>query len=201
MVTPKSGFWVGSWKSGIETIICAVLAASIIQICRTPDEVPPPPDKTVLVEKPMIPMALNHAMIEPTPQKITIPEEMANNYLRSTLKPKSTGLIDNELKFLRALVRFREGACQFTTEQSVYDFPLYARVAYRLTIADNKVNAICIAGSLGRLPVHPFLMKYADLAFQNLWDALEREHKLLDQMFSIEMHEGSIVLVTKPKRL
>jgi hypothetical protein len=201
MVNPVRGFWAGSWKSAIQTFSYALLVAAIIHICRTPDEVPAPPPKGEMVEKPMIPLRLNQAMMEATPQKITIPEEMANTYLRSTLKPKTTGLVDDELKFLRVFVQFKkEGACQITSEQSIFDFSLFARVSYRLKIADNKLNAICVGGSLGRLPIHPLIMSYGDLAFQSIWDGLSREHKLIDQMQSVEVTDKEIVLQTKSRQ-
>lgn len=201
IVNPRSGFWANGWSSAFQTFLSAVVAASLVQICRPPDNVPPMPKKGEIIERPMIPMLLNRAMTEPTPQRITIQEGIANNYLLASLKPVSTGVIDNELKFQRVFVGFKPGACQITTEQSLFDFSIFARVVYRLQIANNKVNAVCIGGSLGRMPVHPLIMQYADYVFQNVWTALDREHKLIDQMSAIELKEKEIVLETKPGRM
>jgi len=200
LVTPKSGFWVGSWKSALCTVGWALFTACVIQICRTPDDILPMPHKGEMTEKPLIPMAINHAMLESTSQEVRIQEQTANDYLRESLKPKSTGLIDNELKFLRLMVQFKKGVCQFTSEQSVFDHPLYARVSYRLQMVDNKVRTVCVAGSLGRLPIHPVLMNYADFAFQPLWDSLDHERKQIDQMQGIDIHDQEIVFITKPRR-
>lgn len=200
MVKPKRGFWVGAWKTALECVASAVLVAAGIQICRTPDEVPPPPPKGEMVEKPMISLRLNQAMMEPTIQEVRIGEAMANDYLRATLKPQKASFYD-EFKFLRLLVRFKEGACQFTSVQSAWDFPFYFRASYRLQIVDNKVVAICDSGSLGRLPVHPLIMRYADLVLQPLcWDRLSSECKLIDQLQAIRVLEKEIDLVTKPRR-
>ena len=202
LVNVKRGFWSGSWKSALHSVGWALFFACLIQMARTPDDVVPPPPKGTMIEKPMIPMALNHAMLETTSQEVRIQEETANNYLRSVLKPKATGVYDNELKFLRLIVQFtKTGICQFTSEQSIFDHPLYARVDYRLQIMDNKVRAICIAGSLGRLPVHPVIMQYLDFAFQPLWDSLDHEHKQIDQMQAIEVRDQEVVFVTKPHRI
>ena len=197
-VTPQTGFFARGWQSALETLAWSILAAVLVQVCRTPDGVPVVRDD--LVEKPMIPMLMNRAMLESTSTRLSISEEIANNYLGSTIKPAETGLYDKELKFLRAFVHFKKGTCEFATEQSIFDYPLYVSAIYKLQIADNKVNAICVGGSLGRMPVHPLIMQYGGVLFQTLWDVLSREHNLIDKMQLIELNEREIVLETKPAR-
>jgi hypothetical protein len=53
-------------------------------------------------------------------------------------------------------------------------------------------------GKIGRLPVHPFLMKYADVVFGDLWAALDRERKAVAKMNGIEFHPQAVVLIPKP---
>jgi len=201
LVSPKRGFWSGSWKSALHSFGWALVVAGLIQMCRPPVDVIPAPPKGTMVEKPLIPMALNHAMLESTSQEVKIQEETANNYLRSSLKPKTINLLGLDVKFQRLMVQFlKTGICQFTSEQGVGDFPLYARVSYRLQMMDNKVRAVCVSGYLGHLPVHPVIMDYLDFAFQPLWDALDHERKQIDQMQAIQVHDQEIVFITKPHR-
>jgi hypothetical protein len=200
VVNPKSGFWAGSWKSALQSIGSALVVATLVQICRPPDNVPPLPKKGEIIEKPMIPMLLSRAMAEPTPQRIAIQEGIANSYLLASIKSAQSGLIGDELKFLRIYAEFRPGVCSIICQHSmsIVDFSFFTRVSYRLQVADKKVNAVCVGGSLGRMPIHPLIMQYADLAFESTWKALDHEHKQLDQMQAIELKDKEIVLETKP---
>jgi hypothetical protein len=66
-----------------------------------------------------------------------------------------------------------------------------------VTLQDGTLTASNNGGSIGRLPIHPALMKYGDLIFSDLWTALEREKKSVSKMGAIEFHPQTVVLTPK----
>jgi hypothetical protein len=82
-------------------------------------------------------------------------------------------------------------------QQSLWGYPIYSGVAYKLQIRGGRLVATPIAGHFGRLQVHPQIMTYASAAFQQLWGALIREKEQLDKMQSVRIDKGSITFVSK----
>jgi hypothetical protein len=114
------------------------------------------------------------------------------------------------VKFDRAFVNLSEGVCRVTAQQSVYGVPFYFGSSYRLQIKDGKLQAENVGGNIGRLRIHPYLMQTGELAFQNLWQSLRRERKMMDDLQSVEIHaanpamgisSNSIIMVTKADNL
>jgi len=62
-----------------------------------------------------------------------------------------------------------------------------------------KISAVNIGDWIGRLPIHPALMKYADVISADVWSALDRERRLLSKMGSVTVHDGSVT-ITSPTR-
>jgi len=60
------------------------------------------------------------------------------------------------------------------------------------------VQAVILGGSFGRLYIPPAAMTYLDVIFQQLWEALSRERKLLEQFQTIEIQKDRIDLISKP---
>lgn len=197
LTTPTRGFFGGWAKTLVNTLLWSVLAACAIQAARLPDGVPPLPKMGTLEETPPIAMQLEEANALPRPQQINIPEAVANSYLRRSVKGHAQGPLSKWITFERAFVNFSETGCRISTEQTAWGYPLYAGALYHLAIRDGKLAATNAGGNLGRLPVHPMLMRFSDLIFKKLWDALPRERKLLDGMREVEVKNGSIAIITK----
>jgi len=197
-VTPTRGFFAGFGKTFIIVILWAVLIAATIQIARPPDGIPAPLKADALIDVRAISMDLEDAEQSTVPKKVTMTDAEINGFLQNSLKAKSTGLIGDELKFLRAYVTLDEGVIRITTVQSIFDYPLYGSSYYMLAIKDKKLVATNVGGNFGRLMIHPRIMMYIDFAFQKLWVALSREKKLLDQFQSIEVHKGHVDVISKP---
>jgi hypothetical protein len=197
-VMPSRGFYAGFGKTFIATIFWAALIAASIQIARPPDDVPKKVAADALLDVRPVAMDLEQADEAAAPQKIILTEAEINGFLQNSLKSKPSDLIGDSVKFERAFVNLDEGMIRITNEQSIFDYPIYACVYYNLTIKDKKLVATCQGGHLGRLMIHPKIMMYSDLLFQQLWGALNRENKLLNQFQSIEVHKGHIDIVSKP---
>jgi hypothetical protein len=170
---------------------CAL--AALVQMLLPPD-VPPrvksadfPPQINLELEN----ASMNHSV---TPLRYT--EAQVNAYLGNALKSKQTAL-SKLLQFERAIVNFDEGVCRITAERSLYGYSIFTATSSKVTLQDGKVVASNNGGSIGRLPIHPALMKYGDLIFSDLWTALEREKKSISKMGAIEFHPQAVVLSPK----
>ena len=170
---------------------CAL--AALVQMFLPPD-VPPrvksadfPPQINLELEN----ASMNHSV---TPLRYT--EAQVNAYLGNALKSKQTAL-SKLLQFERAIVNFDEGVCRITAERSLYGYSIFTATSSKVTLQDGKVVASNNGGSIGRLPIHPALMKYGDLVFSDLWTALEREKKSISKMGAIEFHPQAVVLSPK----
>jgi hypothetical protein len=137
--------------------------------------------------------AMNHGA---APMQYT--ETQVNAYLGSALKSKQAAL-SKWLQFERGFVNFDENLCRITAERSLFGFSLFTTTSSRVSLQNGTLSASNIGGSIGRLPIHPLLMKYAEpLFFSDLWTALDRERKAVAKMNAIEFHPQAVVLTPKP---
>jgi hypothetical protein len=177
-----------------KVILGALATAAIIQMILPPD-VPPrpktgdfPPQITLDMEN----AALNHGA---PPLQYT--EAQVNAYLISALKSKQAALNNAVLQFERAFVKFDENVCAITAERSLFGFSLFTTTSSKVSLQNGTLTAANNGGSIGRMPIHPMLMKYADLLFSDLWAALDRERKAVSKMGGIEFHPQAVVLTPK----
>jgi len=199
MTNPYNGVFVG-WKHSLpNTLACAVLVAALIQAVRPPEGVPPARKKGELVEAPQLIMILEDASSTHTMQRLAIDEKGINDYLNNSVKAKKIDLpfFGDAAKFDRVFVNTEEGVCRVVEQQSLEDYPLYLASSYRIEIKGGKLVATNVGGSIGRMPIHPRLMQAVELAFQDLWEGLKRERRILDKMQAVEVHKGKIIVVTK----
>lgn len=174
-------------------ILGAFAAAAVIQMVLPPD-VPPraksgefPPQINLDLEN----AALNHATAS-----LRYTEAQVNAYLGSALKSKQAAL-SKLLQFERAIVNFDENICKVTAERSLFGFSFFTGTSSKVTLENGTLKASNNGGSIGRLPVHPFIMKYSDPIFSDLWAALDRERKSVAKMGAIEIHPQAVVLTPK----
>jgi hypothetical protein len=72
---------------------------------------------------------------------------------------------------------------------------VFSGSAYRVAIADGKITATNLGGYIGRMPIHPALMKYADVLFGKAWECLARERNSIARLAGIEFHPQSVTLI------
>lgn len=195
LMRPGSGAVRKLFRSLLFLVIWSVIAASLIQMARTPDGVPP--EKQGLADAPQLRLVLEDVTASPIPRRLGLSAEVINGYLHNTIK-SAASTVSAEMKFVRCFVNLEPGVCHVTTEQSVFGWPIFTGSAYALEIRDGKLRATNAGGNMGRLPVHPKIMAYADIAFQKVWDALKQERRLLTKMQSIEVNQDQIILVSNP---
>jgi hypothetical protein len=175
-------------------ILGALATAALIQMILPPD-VPGRPKTGDF--PPQINLDLENAVLNHNATPLQYTETQVNAYLGSALKSKQAAL-SKVLQFERAFVKFDENVCRVTAERSLFGFSVFTTTSSKVTLQNGTLNAINNGGYIGRLPVHPVLMKYADPLFADLWTALDRERKSVSKMAAIEFRPQAVVLTPKP---
>jgi hypothetical protein len=175
-------------------ILGALVAAAIVQMILPPDM--PAPPKTGEFP-PQINLDLENAAMNHGQAPLQYTEAQVNAYLGNALKSKKAAL-SSLMQFERGVVAFDETVCRITAERSLFGFSFFTTTSTKVTLQDGKLIASNNGGSIGRLPIHPLLMKLADPLFGDLWAALDRERKSVAKMNSIEFHPQAVVLTPKP---
>jgi hypothetical protein len=176
-----------------KVVLGAFATAAIVQMLLPPDA--PPRPKTGDFP-PQINLDIENAAMNHSAAPLQYTDAQVNAYLASALRSKQAAL-SNMLQFERAFVNFDENVCHITAERSLFGFSLFTSTSARVTLQNGALAATNNGGSIGRLPVHPLLMKYAGPLFDDLWGALDRERKAVTKMNAIEFHPQAVVLIPK----
>jgi hypothetical protein len=175
--------------------LTAALVAAVVEIALPPEL--PAPTKSVPQQ---IDLDLENAASHQKAGPLEYSQDQINAYLTYRLTSKKKALNNPVLTFVRATASFQEGACTIGVERSLFGYySLFSRASYRLDAGAGKIAATNNGGWIGRLPVHPVIMQFADIIFVDLWSALDRERKLIGKMGAISFHDGS-VSITPPTR-
>lgn len=174
--------------------LAAVAAAALVQISLPPDV--PAPTKAI---PPQMDLELESAASFQKGGPIEFSQDQVNAYLTYRLTSKKKALNKPLLDFVRATAVFRDGACTIGMERALFGYSIFTQSSYRVENSGGKMTATNVGGWLGRLPVHPAIMKYGDIIFADLWFALDREHKLVAKMAGVNFHDGGVT-ITPPTR-
>lgn len=174
-------------------LLIALAAAAILVMLLAPD-VPPPVKSEGF--PPQINLNLETLTESRQPQTMQFSEESVNVYLASALKRKKEKLNHPLIDFERAVVAFSEGNCRVTLERSIFGYSVFTSGDYAVQIEGGKVKASPKGGAVGRMPIDPNFMPYADFLFSDVVAAMDREHKLLNKVGSIQLHEKEIVFTS-----
>jgi hypothetical protein len=169
--------------------LAAAVTAALLEIALPPDL--PPPTKAIA---PQMDLELESAATFHVTGPFEFPQEQVNAYLTSRLKTKKKIMDEPLLDFVRATAVFHAGTCTIGVERSLFGYSLFTQSSYRVESAGGKMTATNVGGWLGRLPVHPAIMKYGDIIFADLWFALDREHKLVAKMAGVSFHDGGVTI-------
>ncbi|HST29265.1 MAG TPA: hypothetical protein VLK27_00315 [Chthoniobacterales bacterium] len=130
------------------------------------------------------------------PAVLNFSQQDVNAYLIYRLAGKKKALNKPLLDWERAAVVFKEGECVVGWERSIFGYSIYSQTSFQVNLNGGKIAAITTGGWIGRLPVHPALMPYADVIFADLWSALDRERRLVSKMTAVEFHDGSVTITS-----
>ena len=192
MTNPRSGWFFREIKTLFKIAFFSALLAAVLLVIQKPSDLPD-------LKKTDTPRLVSSDMMEalgaPRPTPVSFSDDDINHYLQQSLKPKDTMVPG--VQVVRAYVACVPGVLRIYAEHAVVGLPLFSRIDYRLEVKGGKFIPTIVGGAFGKLAVDPQLMQYADYYFGTLWDSLQREHKQMDKMLSINVREGRIDLVTK----
>ena len=130
------------------------------------------------------------------PQTMQFSEEDVNAYLGNVMKHKKEKLKHPLLDFERAILGFSEGNCRMTMERSIFGYSIFTSGDYDVQVQGGKVKTSPKSGAIGRMPIDPNVMPYAGFLFSDVVAAMDREHKLLNKVGSIQMHDKEIAVTS-----
>ncbi len=174
-------------------VLGACALAVLIEMLRPPIGLPERPKSLELQQ---ISLDLENATTSRGAAPLQYSTDQVNAYLANVTKTKRVAL-SKFLQFERALVNFDEGVCGMTAERSLLGFSIFHSISYNVALQNGTLTAANNGGSVGRMPIHPMIMKYGDILFTDLWAVLDREKKLVAKMGTLEFHPKMVVLTPK----
>ena len=174
--------------------LAAAVVAALVEIALPPEL--PAPIKTAPTQ---VDLDLESAASYQKAGPLEYSQDQINAYLAYRLTSKKKALNKPLFDFVRATASFREGACTIAMERSLFGYSLFSQTSYRVDTGAGKISATNVGGWIGRLPVHPAIMRFGDIIFADLWSALDRERKLVGKMAAVNFHDASVT-ITPPTR-
>jgi hypothetical protein len=176
-------------------IILAALAAAALVVILIPPDVPPAVKTETL--PPQINLSLETLTESRQPQTMQFSEGDVNAYLANAMKHKKEKLEHPLLDFERAILEFTEGNCRVTMERSIFGYSIFTSGNYDVQVKDGKITATPKSAAIGRMPIHPSALPYAGFLFSDAVAAMDREHKLLNKIGSIQLHDKMVEVANK----
>lgn len=170
---------------------CAL--AVLIQMLLPPNDLPA---RVMDLELQQINLDLEKATTSQNAAPLQYADTQVNAYLANVGRSKKA-ILNKFVQFERALVKFDEGGCRITVQRSLLGFSVFHAISYNVTLQNGTLTAANNGGEIGRMPIHPMVMKYGDILFADLWMALDSEKKLVSKMGAIEFHPKTVILTPK----
>jgi hypothetical protein len=191
MTNPQGSVVVREIKALFKVAFWSAVLAAVIQIVRPPEGVPDPK----AVSDRLVSGDMADALESPQPRGISFTQDEINSHLKRKVKAKETMVPG--VQVTRIFVNLRPGTLRLCPEYDVWGYPMYAGVEYSLEVKDGKFTATPVGGNLGRLSLHPELMKYVEPAFAGLHSSVASERKQMDQIAIVKVEDKRIDLATK----
>ena len=170
---------------------CAV--AALIELLLPPRNLP---DRLKNVELQQLNLELEKSVENHNTAPLQFTDAQVNAFLVNVAKSKQQ-VLNKYLKFERAFVQFDEGLFKVTVERSWLGVSVFHSISYKVGLHNGTFTAALIDGRIGRLPIHPELMKYGEPLFKDLWTALDSEKRMVAKFGTIELHPKTVILVPR----
>ncbi|MEO8045258.1 MAG: zinc ribbon domain-containing protein [Spartobacteria bacterium] len=175
-----------------QVFLGAICLAAVIVMLLPPD-LPPAPKNYDFA--PMINMDMVSALSSRQPATLVYNEEQVNSYLAAALRRKDSPAQQGYLPLKRIFAQFQEGTCTVHLERHLFGLSIFNGGTYRLALANGKISAENKGGYIGRMPIHPALMRYADFLFSKAWECLARERNSVSRLAGVEFHPQTVSLI------
>lgn len=176
-------------------ILLAAIAAAALLVILIPPDVPPAVKSETL--PPQINLNLETLTESRQPQAMQFAEGDVNAYVGNVMKRKKEKLEHPLLDFERAILEFTEGNCRMTLERSIFGYSIFTSGDYDVQVKDGKITATPKSAAIGRMPIHPIAFPYVGFLFSDAVAAMDREHKLLNKIGSIQLHDKMVEVSNK----
>ncbi len=176
-----------------KTILSALILAAVIVIIMPPPDLLPPSRNYSFA--PMINMDMVSALSSGQPATLVYNEEQVNSYLASIVRRKDSPAAEGFFPLRRILVKFREGECGINIERQFFGLSIYSGSSYRVRVENGKIMSSDNGGYIGRMAIHPSLVKLTDLLLHKAWATLFRERNSVAKLAGIEFHPQSVTLI------
>ncbi len=175
---------------GCKLLLAAAATAALVQMLLPPDF-----PAAVKASSPVqLDIELENATYKPV--VLNFSQQDVNAYLVYRLSGKKKMLNKPLLDWERAAVVLKESGFVFGWERSFFGYSIYSQSSFRLDLNGGKIAATNTGGWIGRLPIHPALMRYVDVIFADVWSALNRERRLVSKMKAAELHDGTLTITS-----
>lgn len=174
-------------------ILGACALGALITMLLPPLDVP---ERVKSTELQQIGLDLENASIGRSTAPLQYTEAQVNVYLVNVVRSKQAAL-SKLLQFERAFANFDEGVCRITAERSLLGFSLFLTISYNVTLQNGTLITSTNGGSIGRMAIHPMIMKGGEILFTDLWTALDREKRAVSKLGAIEFHPQMVILSPK----
>lgn len=142
----------------VKFVLGAVCCAAIV-VMLLPPSFPPEPKSYEFA--PMINMDMMSVLASRQTTPLIYTEQQVNAYLSSIVKRKDTAA-GSWFPLRRLFVQFKEGLCTINVERQLYGgLSLCSGNTYRVRLENGKLFAEPTSAFIGRMPIHPALLKQA----------------------------------------
>ena len=181
---------------GAKLILAAIAAAGLVQMFRAPD-LPATPATAIELPR-QINLELEDATMAPPGggASLRYSQEQVNAYLVYKLKSKQK-VLSSYLQFERTVATFEEGFSCVTVERSLLGYPISTTVKFAPRIEKGILTAAIVGGQIGRLPVHPEIMKLSGFLFSDVAAVLDRDRRAIGKLGGVEVHPELLVVLSK----
>lgn len=192
MTNPGGGAIKAALWNLAKTLVFSSLAAVCILMLQEPDGVPS--SKPELSSR-LVASELTQLMASPQARALAFTQAEVNSFLASG-KVKKEGSVPGVL-YKRAFANFESGTCRISIERTVWGFSVFAGTLYRAEATGGVYYATNLGGNLGRLPLHPLLMKYVDpILFGDLAEGLKPEYAAVRKAFYLRLEKAKVTIAT-----
>jgi hypothetical protein len=177
------------FKDLLHLALVAAISAALVQMIRTPDEVPavvPPraPSASMLAAD------IQAAAESPYPRSMEISQEAANNFLAARVEGSAVHGQTWKAVFARAYVVMETGSLTLGIEQKIKNYPLYLQLRSEPRENAGKATLEPVGGSIGRLPMPDFLVPFFVKPFEPVITSVSGQLRWFEKAGKIDLTPG-----------
>ena len=196
LVSPRRGASLSQIKGLLSSLVAGAVLATLILMIKTPANLPEL-SKEAVMNAPNISDDLASLEEVPGGRPVRYPEDQVNAFLQSSLRGKETASFGVSMKFERVFVRFHEGYCSFTSEESIMGVPIYATTNRTVAIENGAIVSRVLGGSLGKLNIPAAAMPYFERLFAPVLKVFEHDRTALARLRSVTCREKAVDFAPK----